>query len=194
MASRDARGQIQVGLRGGGLATSSDLALPDASLGVGGGSSYSVEAGWLLGERWEVGLRWQQVFASLDLDDDSVTGSELDVNALSAGARYFPFAHRHRFRPWVAGHVGWYRADGAVDQRLPGVPVRGGPAPEVSIERQGDTMGFNVGGGLDVEIAERVSIGLELRYHYTAELGFLTPLVGVGIRFDLSGGRLTRSR
>jgi hypothetical protein len=183
IGARRAHGQLHVGLSGGALVPASDLSLPDASLGVGAGSSYAVETGWLLGKRLELGLRWQQVFASLDLDDDSVTGTALDVGALTAGARFFVLGTEESLRPWVALHVGWYHADGAVDQ-VSGVPARGRPAPEVSTERRGDTMGLNVGGGLDVEIAERLSVGLELRYHYTAELNFLTPLVGFRVRFS----------
>jgi hypothetical protein len=183
IGARHAHAQLHVGVRGGALVAASGLSLPDASLGVGAGSSYALEAGWMLGERLELGLRWQQVFASLDLTDDSVTGTQLDVGALTGGVRCFVLGTAATLRPWIALHVGWYRADGAVDQ-VSGVPSRGRPAPEVSTERHGDTMGFNVGGGVGVAVTELLSIDLELRYHYTAELGFLTPLLGFSVRFD----------
>lgn len=180
----EAGGRLRASVRGGGLVASSRLDVPEGDFGVGTGSSYAIEIAYGLGEKLALGLRWQQVFAVLDLEDPSVTDTALDLNALTAGARFAPLAGSLRWQPWLGAHLGWYRARGLVAQTLPGLPGVEGSARERSESRSGDTLGVNVAAGVDLRITESTSIDVELRYHYTAQLDFLTPLVGVTVRFD----------
>jgi opacity protein-like surface antigen len=52
-----------------------------------------------------------------------------------------------------------------------------------SIRRSGNTIGANVAVGAEIEVADRLFVELEMRYHYTTEVSVLTPLVGVSFQF-----------
>lgn len=176
LGTSDAGGEVAIGAAGGAFVPTSDLALPDQDLGVAIGSTYAVTAGWWPSPQLSLEARWQQVFAALDLDDLRTTSSALDVDMLTAGARYALRDPASTIRPWVAGHVGWYHATGYTTHREPG--ARGG---EQTIARRGDTIGCNVAAGVLLRLADGLSLEVEARYHYTytPELHFVTPLVGL---------------
>jgi opacity protein-like surface antigen len=168
------RAEVAIGVAGGAFVPTSDLALPDQDLGIALGSTYAVTARWLPLPRLALEVRWQQVFATLDLDDPRATGSALDVDALTTGARYALRDPAATLVPWLAGHVGWYHASGHTTREQ-----LGARAGEQTVTRRGDTIGFNVAAGVSVALGHGVSIEVEARYHYTSELHFVTPLVGL---------------
>ncbi|MEW6270609.1 MAG: hypothetical protein AB1689_15100 [Thermodesulfobacteriota bacterium] len=173
LGARAVRAEVAIGVAGGAFVPTSDLALPDQNLGVAPGSTYAVTARWLPSPRLALEARWQQVFASLDLDDPRITGSALDVDALTAGARYLLRDAGASLRPWLAGHVGWYHANGRTTRMRVGAG-----AGEQLITQRGDTIGFNVAAGVSLALGHGVSVDVEARYHYTSELHFVTPLAG----------------
>lgn len=102
-------------------------------------------------------------------------GESLAVYSFTSGGRVFLLPPQ-RVRPWVAAEIGWCRGDAEVDTIFAG-----------SFNQIDDTFGLNAGAGCDVAINQRVSLGVDIRYHNAFDafdgLQFLTTMFNVGIHF-----------
>jgi hypothetical protein len=135
------------------------------------GGSFAVGGGYGLGDWVDLTAHSQFSFSGAE---DLGFEESLDVYSFTAGGRVF-LMPPGRFRPWLAGEIGWYRAEVESELRL--------FAPE--IDQRDDSFGINVGGGLDVFVHRIVSLGVDVRYHDAFDaldgLEFVTTMFNVGI-------------
>jgi len=92
-------------------------------------------------------------------------------------------------RPWLGGQLGWYRVDGEFD----GYSIDDDEDRALvfdlndDVRRTDDSFGINLGGGIDVPINQRVSLGIDVRYHnaFNAfdDFEFVTTMLNVSIWF-----------
>jgi hypothetical protein len=140
-----------------------------ADIGIDVGGSFAVGGGYGLGDWADVTAHFQGNFAGL-----SAVGTSLDVFSFTAGGRAYLLPPQ-RFRPWLATEIGWYRADAGANLIFS------------SVNESEDSFGLNAGAGFDVALNQRVSLGLDVRYHNAFDaLGgvqFVTSMFNVGIHF-----------
>ena len=136
---------------------------------VATGGSFAVGGGYGLGDWVDLTAHAQGNFSGVEALLNS-----LDVYSVTAGARVYLLPPQ-RFRLWLVGEIGWYHADADID------------AIFSTVSQSDDSFGLNVGGGFDVAINPRVSLGLDVRYHNAFEalngLQFVTTMFNVGIHF-----------
>jgi opacity protein-like surface antigen len=144
--------------------------------GLGAGMSFVVGGGYGLGDWVELTAQLQAA-GTADIYGDDNAG----VVSFTPGARVFLLPTGHRFRPWLGGQLGWYRVNGTFNEDF----IFNNRDDDVS--RTDDSFGINVGGGFDVALNRRVSLGLDVRYHnaFYALRGFefVTTNFNVGIHF-----------
>jgi len=138
------------------------------------GGSFAVGGGYGLGNWVDLTTHFQSSFTGFDV----IASQSLDVYSLTAGGRVY-LLPPGRVRPWLASELGWYRADGEVGGLF--LPT---------IHQSDDSFGLNAGGGVDVNVNRRVSLGVDVRYHDAFDalngLQFVTTMFNVGIH--LGGG------
>lgn len=167
--------QSKVQLRSGNVEVDSSPA---------GGGAFAIGGGYALNQ-WLDLCAQSQLATGLSIWDDSV-----DMYSFTAGTRVFPLSTTYPIRPFLGGQLGWYRVDGDFDgyrvdddntRALLFVP------PDDDIHRTDDTVGINLGGGVDVPITQRVSLGMDVRYHnaFDALDGFeaVTAMLNVSVWF-----------
>jgi hypothetical protein len=140
------------------------------NIGTEAGGSVSIGGASVVNDWIDVTSHFQTSFSGLQ-----GLGESLAVYSFTSGGRVFLLPPQ-RVRPWLAAEIGWYRADAEVDTIFVG-----------SFNQIDDTFGLNAGAGLDVAINERVSLGVDIRYHNAFDalngLQFLTTMFNVGIHF-----------
>lgn len=173
-----AAAEVRLDFEGGAAILTEDIEIRGEDVDVDVGGSYAIGAGYLLNRWLEVGGQFQQSF-SLDLFDDSV-----DVLSATAGGRVYapPMA---RFQPWLVGQIGWYRVNAETDCLF--------CSSDDELDRDGNSFGFNVGGGFDVFLTDWVSAGVDVRYHRAVDaldgVGFVTTMANVGLHFRREAGQ-----
>ncbi len=175
VTAASARAGVRLDLDGGAALGTSDVAVGHGTSahrtrsrnGVGYGVGVGTDV-----NRWvDVGVQFQQSLAAAFLRDG------VNLTSITAGPRVYPLGRDHRVRPWVTGQVGWYHGDATVDSLF----------SSTHEHRTDDGFGFNAGGGLDVQLTPRFSLGTDLRYHQA--VGVLdgihqfTPMVNVAYTF-----------
>lgn len=153
-------GDVEAGASGG-----------DVSLDFDVGPAFAVGAGY-------GPLRWLEVAAHVHhgfADSDNLLSDRVEVFSVTAGGRVFPFPWE-RVHPFGVFELGWYRAE-----------VDGGLFSSVRDDQTEDSFGINVGGGADVMLGRRVSLGVDVRYHDAFDafegVDFVTTMLSVGIHF-----------
>ena len=147
----------------GGLSADFDEGL---ALGVGGGYA---PLPW-----FEVLSHFQGGFS----DAGDAFADTLSFTAWTFGARVLPFPW-YWVKPWAIFELGWYHVDVDLDQ--------GSFFHHHDSNRDDDSFGINVGGGIDFRINDRVSIGPDVRYHDAFDafggVDFVTAVVNVSLHF-----------
>ena len=206
-----AHGQWRLDLSGGAFLAASTVTLTDRKLpsgvfgGVAGdqakadfgpGGAYALGVGWTASDHVEAVAHFQHALsrtvddATLEFGPDfkrplDTTDSELDVFSVTGGARFHLLPPGQAFRPWIVTEVGWYHANGGVEEISCGGRCAGG-LTGARDDRTGDGFGFNAGAGFDVALTDALSVGLESRYHYAlilGDFGFITTMATVGVHF-----------
>jgi hypothetical protein len=174
-ATRPVRLEIEAGALVAGSDATVDIAGSNVSIDTGVGPAFAVGAGYALTDHLEVGGAFHAASTDAELFADDVS-----YIALTPHLRYYPLGRAVIVRPWLAVAGGWYRADAD----LGSFSLFGSNQDD---DRADDGGGMNFGGGLDVPIGRRVSLGAALRYHQTLGVfddpGFLTTMVNVGVYF-----------
>lgn len=181
----DAHAQLELSAEGGAVVHAGSIeiggALPPVDVGVG--PTYAIGLGWALTENVAVQLRWQQIFAELEIDDPRPSDATLDVSGLTVGARYEFLAAERRLRPWIDVGVGWYQGVG--EGRIEDAAVAAsGRVVDLRVHQDGDAVGVTVAGGASIHLIGRVSALVSIRYHYASKVDALTPLAGLRVRFE----------
>lgn len=132
------------------------------------GPSVALGGGYGLGDWVDVTAHYQGSFG--------VSG-DIDVNSITAGGRVY-LMPAGRIRPWVTSEIGWYHGHAVSASIL-----------SDDIAETADAFGLNAGGGLDVFLNRRVSLGVDVRYHdafdaFDSGLQFVTTMCNVGVHFD----------
>ena len=207
---RSADAQWRLDLSGGAFLAASTVTLTDRKLpsgvccGVAGdqaeadfgaGGAYALGVGWTASDHVDAVAHFQHALsrtvddAELEFGDFrtplNTTDSELDVFSVTGGARFHVLPPGQAFRPWIVTEVGWYHANGGVEEISCGGRCAGG-LTGARDDRTGDGFGFNAGGGFDVALTDALSVGLETRYHYAlilGDFGFITTMATVGVHF-----------
>jgi hypothetical protein len=169
---------LRLDVEGGALVAGSDVDVSigstDVSLDTDAGPALSVGVGYAVIDQLEVGAAFHAASTDGDFFD-----SDVDYIGLTAGLRYYPLGRAVMVRPWLTAAGGWYHAEADLNY----ISLFG----PVDDDRTDDGGGVNVGGGLDVPIGRRVSVGGDLRYHRTFGVfddpGFLTTMVNVAVYF-----------
>ena len=206
---RSADAQWRLDVSGGAFLAASTVTLTDRKLppgvccGVAGdqaeadfgaGGAYALGVGWAVSDHVEAVGHFQHALsrtvdhAKLELGDfDSPfesTDSELDVFSVTAGGRFHLLPPGQVYRPWIVTEVGWYHANGGVEETSCG---RGGCGfTGAHDDRTGDGIGFNAGGGFDVGLSDALSVGMDVRYHRAfvlGDFGFITAMATLGVHF-----------
>jgi hypothetical protein len=142
----------------------------DFDVDVDAGGSFALGGGWGLGDWVDLGGRFQGSFAGLH-----VLGASLDVFSVTAGPRVYLAPRAWPFRPWLTTEIGWYRAQAEFDALF------------FRVSERDDSFGLNAGGGFDVAVHRRISLGVDVRYHNAFDalggIDFVTALLNVGIHF-----------
>jgi opacity protein-like surface antigen len=172
--SHTAQAQWRVDLEGGASIPASGVDLTasgsqfDTAVSVGG--SYAVGGGYAFLDWLEATAQFQQSFMGLF----TVLGTSLDLYSFTAGGRVY-LLPPGRFRPWLVSQIGWYRTNATAS-------FFGG-----DVTRTDDSFGLNAGAGFDITVTDRVSLGLDVRYHnaFQALDGFqaVTTMFNVGLHF-----------
>jgi hypothetical protein len=171
VARSEARWRIDV--EGGAIVGTKDVEISEddshAQFNIVPGPSVAVGGSYGLGDWVDVTAHYQSSFGGFGLDS-------VDVDSVTAGGRVY-LMPAGRIRPWVTSEIGWYHADGEVA----GIFGR-------DIEQSDDSFGLNAGGGLDVFVNRRVSLGVDVRYHdafdtFNNGLQFVTTMFNVGVHF-----------
>jgi hypothetical protein len=173
-ASGVARAGWRIDAEGGALVPVDDISFDAGGerqhLGVDAGGSLSIGGAYVANDWIDLTAHFQASFAELQ-----GIGESLAVYSFTSGGRVF-LLPPHRVRPWVAAEIGWYRADADID-----------PISSLRISETDDTFGLNAGAGCDFAINQRVSLGVDIRYHNAFDalngLQFLTTMFNVGIHF-----------
>lgn len=176
LALERAEAQWHLDLQAGAFIPASDIELFDGFDDFDGdvdtGGAFVVGGGYRLG-RWVDFTSQLQTATNFDLYDDNV-----DVYSFTIGGRVFPLSTAYRFRPWLGAQIGWYRVDANVDAFFD---------DDDDFSEGDDSFGLNAGGGFDIPINHRVSLGLDVRYHnaFDAFQGFefVTTMFNVSIWF-----------
>lgn len=170
-----AEGRWRLDMDGGALIPASDV---DVKAGGGTASlDFDVGAAFGVGGGYEL-LRWLELDSHLQgglANVDGILADQLNFVAFTFGGRVFPFP-LVRVRPWAGFEMGWYH-----------VEVDGGLFSDTKSDQDEDSFGINVGGGVDVPVGSRVSLGVDIRYHNAfdafAGVDFVTTLFNVAIWF-----------
>lgn len=170
---------LRLDIEGGALVAGSDVEVDfggrDVSLDTDVGPALAFGVGYALIDHLEVGGTFHAASTGGDLFD-----SDVDYIALAAGLRYYPLGRAVIVRPWLQAAGGWYRAEADLNT----ITIFGTSSDDDRADNGG---GVNFGGGFDVPIGRRVSIGGDLRYHQTLGVfddpGFLTTMVNVAVYF-----------
>jgi len=145
-----------------------NTAQTDTAVSTGG--SYAIGGGYGIGDWFEATAQFQQSLMGLFV----IFGNSLDLYSFTAGGRAY-LLPPGRFRPWLVTQIGWYRTDATAS-------FFGG-----QITQTADSFGINAGAGFDITVTERVSLGLDVRYHnaFQALDGFeaVTTMFNVGLHF-----------
>ncbi len=181
LLSTPAEGRWRIDVEGGAIVPGASVTLgdddggdvdTDVSTDFNAGGSFAVGGGYSLNDYVEVGGQFQGSLSGLDLGFASDT---LEVYSLTGGPRVYALPATYRFRPWVVGQIGWYRA--SAEASFFGAEVH----------KTEDGFGGNVGGGFDVAIVDRVSLGIDVRYHRPVDVfdgfDFVTTMFNVGLHF-----------
>jgi opacity protein-like surface antigen len=140
------------------------------------GLSLVVGGGYELGDWIELTTQLQTAGTADIFDEDSA-----GVISFTPGARFFFLPRGNLFRPWLGVGLGWYHV-GADFNRDFIFNSR-----DDDVDRSDDSFGINVGGGVDWRITQRVSLGLDIRYHNAFDalngFEFVTTNFNVGIHF-----------
>jgi hypothetical protein len=169
---------VRLDIEGGALVAGSDVDVNinggDVSLDTDVGPAFSFGAGYARIDQLEVGGAFHAASTDGELFD-----SDVDYTAVTAGLRYYPLGRAVVVRPWLQVAGGWYRAEADFDTITIGTSS--------DDDRAENGGGMNFGGGFDVPIGRRVSVGGDLRYHQTFGVfddpGFLTTMVNVAVYF-----------
>ena len=141
-----------------------------SSTAVDTGGAYAIGGAYGLGDWFEVNGQFQQTFMGLFV----LFGNSLDTYSFTGGGRVF-LMPPGRVRPWLTTQIGWYRANASASGFGTEVP------------RTDNSFGLNTGGGLDVKVNDRVSLGLDVRYNNAFQaldgLQFVTSMFNVGLHF-----------
>lgn len=180
-----AQGRWHVDLQAGAFIPTCDIEFRDDGIPyeidpeVGG--AFSAGGGYAL-DRWVDFTAQFLTGTHFDVYDEAV-----NVYSFTVGGRFFPLPMSERVRPWVGTQIGWYRVDGYADEFDPF-------DDDDSIHEGDDSFGLNAGGGLDIVVNHRVSLGVDVRYHnaFDAFQGyqFVSTMFNVSIWF---GGAAERA-
>jgi opacity protein-like surface antigen len=180
LATARAEAGWRLDLQIGAFVPTSDVEFDHRSIDVdadlGAGMSFVIGGGYGLGDWVELTTQFQ-VAGTTDIFDEDSAG----VLSFTPGARVFLVPAPKRFRPWLGGQIGWYRVDGSFNNEFLF------NNRDDDVDRTDDSFGINVGGGFDCAINQRVSLGLDVRYHNAFDaldgFEFVTTNVNVGIHF-----------
>jgi hypothetical protein len=170
-----AEARWRLDLEGGAMVEASDVDVEtgggQASLDFDAGPAFAVGAGYELLRWLELDSHFQGGFANVD----GLLADQLSFIAFTFGGRLFPFPWQ-RVRPWAGFEMGWYHME-----------VEDGLFSSTKSNQNQDSFGINVGGGLDVPVGSRVSLGVDVRYHNAFDafegVDFVTTLFNVAIWF-----------
>lgn len=119
-------------------------------------------------------------------DDAEISGGDVDLWYVSAGARYNvtqnPVLHA---KPYAVGGLGWYRIESAdVTVSSPTIGEKSGSGASENV------FGFNVGAGADILISPKVSAFVEIQYVAGLTNGGMTTTLPIrgGLVFLLGQG------
>lgn len=164
LLSTPAEGRWRLDVEGGAFVPDDD------AVSVGG--SFAVGGGYSLNDYVEVGGQFQGNYSGIDI---GLVSDTFEVYSLTGGPRIYVLPSTYRIRPWVVGQIGWYRARAAASFF------------GAEVENTEDAFGGNVGGGFDVAIVPRVSLGVDVRYHRPVDVfdgfDFVTAMLNVGLHF-----------
>jgi opacity protein-like surface antigen len=148
----------------------------DVDADLGAGLSLVVGGGYELGDWVELTAQFQTAGTTELFAEDSA-----GLLSFTPGARVFFLPRERRIRPWIGSQIGWYRVRGEFNDEF----LFDDPDDDVS--RTDDSFGINAGGGFDVRVTRRVSLGLDIRYHNAFDaldgFEFVTTNFNVGIHF-----------
>lgn len=125
---------------------------------------------------------WVDLMGNFQGSFAGLSGDSLDLYSLTGGGRVF-LTPPGWLRPWLASGIGWYRVAASAS-----IPNEGsflfGPSRSTTNETD-DSFGLNVGGGFDVFVHPKVSLGIDARYHNAPSafggFDFVTALFNVGV-------------
>ncbi|MEW6270347.1 MAG: hypothetical protein AB1689_13740 [Thermodesulfobacteriota bacterium] len=187
---RDAIAELQLFAAGGWCPYSSSLDVAgDARLEPGASGTWMVGAGWTFADHLAIVARWQELQADLATGAPRSFDGDLDVSSLNIGARYALLDSADVPRPWLELGGGWYHGSGELSRET-GARDTSGDARERSFAASADAAGFTAAAGLELRLSPALAVVVELRYHWAADLEYLTPLAGV--RMDLGAALVTR--
>jgi len=173
-ATRPFRLDVEGGALVAGSDVETDIGGSSVSVDPDVGPALSIGAGYALNDYFEVGGAFHAASSDGDLYD-----SDVDYTAITAGLRCYPLGRAVVVRPWLSVAGGWYHAEADLNY----ISLFG----PVDDDRSENGGGLNFGGGLDVPIGRRVSVGGAVRYHQTFGIfddpGFLTTMVNVAVYF-----------
>jgi hypothetical protein len=148
------------------------------------GGAFTIGGGYML-DRWIDFTGQFQTGSQFDLYDEAI-----NVYSLTVGGRVFPLPMAAPFRPWLGAQIGWYHVDAYGDDY--------DPFDDDNDDHDGqDSFGLNAGGGFDIPVNPRVSLGLDVRYHNAFEafqsFEFVTTMFNVSIWFGDEASHSTRT-
>jgi hypothetical protein len=161
---RPAEARWHLDLAAGAFSPISDVRLDDdgfdVKIDLDTGAAFSAQGGYAF-ERWIDLTGGFQTATHFDAFEESV-----DVYSFTVGCRFFPLPMSSRFRPWLGTQIGWYGVDAHLDDFFGSF--------DDDIDEFDNSFGLNAGGGFDIPINHRVSLGVDVRYHnaFTAFDGF----------------------
>jgi hypothetical protein len=147
----------------------------DVDIDLETGAAFAVGGGYAL-DRWIDFEARLQSATHFDAYDESV-----NVYSFTVGGRFFPLPMTSPVRPWIGTQIGWYGVDAFVDD----FDLFGDDDDD--FDEHDDSFGLNAGGGLDVRVNHRVSLGVDVRYHNAFDafdgFEFVTTMFNVSIWF-----------
>lgn len=149
---------------GGLFVPTGDIDPGGRSLDADVGGSFAAGGGFSPVDFVDLTAHFQANFSDLDSDLDF-----LEVYSFTTGGRFY-LMPPGRFRPWLMGEIGWYRAraDALFEDEV-----------------TDDSFGLNAGGGFDVFVHRIVSLGADVRYHNAFDafdgVEFVSILFNVGV-------------
>lgn len=190
--ARRAEAQWHLDIQAGAFSPLNDVSFQEGRANVDidldTGGAFAVAGGYAL-DRWVDFQAQMQTATHFDTYDENV-----NVFSFTVGGRFFPLPMTSRVRPWLGGQIGWYRVDAHLDDFY---YFDSYYYDDDDIDEHDDSFGLNAGGGLDIQINPRVSLGLDVRYHNAFDafqgVEFVTTMFNVSIWFGNEPAAVTSS-